>query len=83
MVSDFGGDGEVVRFVWQEWQAMSLEVVLSPPRYHNHLDKNINNEEWSLEEEDKLFEMQDRLGNKWALISSKLPGRYVIPYDQD
>ena len=28
-------------------------------RYHNHLDKNISSEEWTLEEENKLFSLQD------------------------
>ncbi len=27
--------------------------------------------------------MQDQVGNKWALISSKLPGRYSIKYAKD
>jgi hypothetical protein len=44
-------------------------------RYHNHLDKNITNSEWSRQEEELLYNMQDDIGNKWALISSKLPGR--------
>lgn len=59
---------------------MSREVPLPYPRYHNHLDRNISNEEWKVEEENQLFEMQDDVGNKWALIASKLPGRYAKPY---
>ncbi len=54
---------------------MPRKVDLRLYRYHNHLDRNIKNDEWTLEEENLLFDMQDEMGNKWALISSKLPGR--------
>jgi hypothetical protein len=51
---------------------MQVKVLPHRLRYHNHLDHNINNSEWTPQEEDRLFNLQDEVGNKWALISSKL-----------
>lgn len=44
-------------------------------RWHNHLNPGINKETWSLQEEITLFTIHSKLGNKWAEISSYLPGR--------
>ena len=44
-------------------------------RYHNHLDSMIMHSEWTKEEEDLMKRMHDEVGNKWAIISKKLPGR--------
>lgn len=50
----------------------------SIPRYHNHLDSAILRTEWSPEEEEHLYKLHDEIGNKWAIIAQKLPGRYMI-----
>ncbi|KAL1503688.1 hypothetical protein AB1Y20_012161 [Prymnesium parvum] len=44
-------------------------------RWHNHLDPIINKGEWTLEEDLKLIEAHDLLGNKWAEIAKVLTGR--------
>jgi hypothetical protein len=42
------------------------------------LDRNITTSEWSPEEDELLFVLHDEVGNKWTLISSRLPGRYFF-----
>ena len=44
-------------------------------RWHNHIKPDINYEEWTADEEWTLFLSQKLLGNKWAAISRKIPGR--------
>ena len=44
-------------------------------RWVNNLRPGIHNKPWTQEEEDKLVELHDKFGNKWAEISKNLPGR--------
>ncbi len=45
-------------------------------RWFNHLDPEIKKTEWTQEEDAKLIEGQQKLGNKWSLIAKQyLPGR--------
>jgi len=39
------------------------------------LDSNIRRTEWTREEEEKLYNLHDEIGNKWAIIAQRLPGR--------
>ena len=44
-------------------------------RWHNHLDPNVNKDNWTEEEENILFNKHMEYGNKWSDISKYLPGR--------
>lgn len=44
-------------------------------RWHNHLDPSINKGKWTDEEDQLIIKLHEDLGNKWAEISSHLPGR--------
>ena len=45
-------------------------------RWQNHLCPNKkNNNEWTAEEEELLFALHRELGNKWAQIARRMPGR--------
>lgn len=45
-------------------------------RYNNHLNPSINRDDWNPPEEALLLQLQREVGNRWAEISRKLPGRY-------
>jgi len=44
-------------------------------RWINHLDPSINKGEWKEEEDDSLYELQKRFGNRWKWIAELMPGR--------
>ena len=44
-------------------------------RWHNHLNPNINKAAWSEVEDRLILECHRTLGNKWAEIAKRMPGR--------
>lgn len=44
-------------------------------RWHNHLDPNIENIEWTKEEDERLMTSQKEYGNQWSKIRRLFPGR--------
>ncbi|KAF8107582.1 hypothetical protein N665_0119s0047 [Sinapis alba] len=44
-------------------------------RWHNHLRPDIKKETWSEKEDIVLIEFHKEIGNKWAEIAKRLPGR--------
>lgn len=46
-------------------------------RWVNHLSPDVKKEDWTMDEDQRLVELQTKYGNRWKVISQYLPGRCV------
>ena len=44
-------------------------------RYRNSLNPDVNKNDWTIDEDNKVIQLQMAWGNKWAKIAALLPGR--------
>ncbi len=44
-------------------------------RWHNQLRPDIKRDAWTEEEEERLIQVHQELGNRWADIAKQIPGR--------
>lgn len=44
-------------------------------RWVNHLDPNINRNDWTQQEDEQLVLLHSEIGNQWAVLARHLPGR--------
>ncbi|KAF8397319.1 hypothetical protein HHK36_016232 [Tetracentron sinense] len=77
-------DSLLVRLVKQygvrKWAQISQKLVgragkQCRERWHNHLRPDIKKDTWSVEEERMLVEAHEKIGNRWAAIAKRIPGR--------
>ena len=54
---------------------MQGEVGWHRSRYATHIDLSFQREEWTYEDEQRMVQLHNELGNKWAVMGSKLSGR--------
>lgn len=44
-------------------------------RWHNHLNPAVRKDKWSVDEDNLIMDLVDKLGTKWATIAKHMPGR--------
>mmetsp|Transcript_19281 Transcript_19281/g.24522 ORF Transcript_19281/g.24522 Transcript_19281/m.24522 type:complete len:692 (-) Transcript_19281:399-2474(-) len=71
---------KVVKAGFKNWGEVALKIQGRTPkqcreRWSCNLDPSISREKWSPEEDRRLMEAQEKLGNKWSKIGAYLPGR--------
>jgi sugar phosphate isomerase/epimerase len=54
---------------------MQGEVTIKLSRYITYINPSHPKEEWSFADEQRMFDLHNDLGNKWAVIGAKLAGR--------
>jgi hypothetical protein len=48
---------------------MPIKVTIFIYRWHNHLNPGIEKKGWSNYEEEKMFQLHKKYGNKWTVIA--------------
>ncbi|KAG0463362.1 hypothetical protein HPP92_019431 [Vanilla planifolia] len=77
-------DSKLIRLVKQygvrKWSQIAKKFIgrigkQCRERWHNHLRPDIRKDSWTAEEENMLVEAHKEVGNKWAEIAKRIPGR--------
>jgi len=58
------------------------KVQLSIFRYENHICSEGVRVEWNEDEENKLIELHNKMGNKWSLIAHNIPAKYINTHSE-
>ena len=58
-----------------ERKTMQRKVTALLYRYISHIDTSQSKYNWTLDDEQKLIELHNELGNKWAIIGQQIGGR--------
>jgi hypothetical protein len=67
---------EISRIMQEQFGIAARNGKQCRERYHNHLRRGINKEKWTRPEEALLIDLHAQFGNRWALISKQIDGRY-------
>lgn len=70
----------LVQLLEEERQTVSITVLIRGFSYENHICAEGLRVEWLPEEERRLVELHNEVGNKWSLIAAQIPGKYIKFY---
>jgi hypothetical protein len=61
---------------------VQIEVQPASFRYITSISTTPLKEEWSYSDEQRMLDLHNELGNKWAIIGTKLDARYSFPHPE-
>lgn len=75
-------DGRRVQDGWSQRKAVQRKVLSQLRRYQTVLEPSFCHLLWTEEEEKTMYALHDELGNKWAQIAQRMPGRYHFVHSE-